>query len=97
MTCPEPGATELDCEFPFLCGLGKGVIASLVLVVILRCVCSTGAEPAALRVRRGRLNHRGDVGVEGLSVGQASVSDRLVVFPMSPIVSLIKKNLWLAP
>ena len=63
VTCPGPEATELDCEFPFLCGLGTGVIVSLALVVILPHVCSTGAEPAALRVRRVRLNHREMLGL----------------------------------
>ena len=57
------------------------VIASLVLVVILRFVCSTGAEPAALRVRRVRLNHRADVGVGRSSVDKSRVSDRLVISP----------------
>ena len=64
------------------------MIVSLALVVILRYVCSACAEPAALRVRRVRLNHRRDVGFKGSGVGPSRVSDRRVVSPVSRIVSL---------
>ena len=96
MICPEPEATELDCEFPFHCGLGTGVIVSLALVVVLRFVCCTGAEPAALWVGRVRLNHRRDVGVEGSGVGGQGLGSSCRI-PGSPIVSLIGSlvGLWM--
>ena len=71
-TCPELEVADLDCEFPLLGGLGTGVIVSLAFVVILRDMCSTGAKPSALRVRRVRLNHREDVGFEGSYEGLGS-------------------------
>ena len=73
MTCPQPEVAALDCEFPFLCGLGLSVIVSFAMVVILRYVCSAGAKPATLRVRRVRLNHKDDVGFEGSNVVRSRV------------------------
>ena len=58
---------------------GYSVIVSLALVATLRCVWSTGAEPPALWVQHVRVNHKGDVGKEGPSVGRSGVSERLVV------------------
>ena len=51
---------DLDCEFSFLCGFGTGVIVTLALGVILRCLCFSRVETAALRVRRVRLNRSED-------------------------------------
>ena len=42
VTRPETGATGVDCEFPFLCGLGMG---SLALVLVLHCVSSAALRP----------------------------------------------------
>ena len=79
MTCPEPQVADLDCEFPFLCGWGTGVLVSLALAVILRYLCSSRVEPANLRVCRVRLNHSEDVRTERSSVAQSRISDRGVV------------------
>ena len=76
----------------FSVALFFSVSVSLALVVILRYFCSTGDEPATLRVRGVRLNHRGDVEVEGSSVGRSRVSDRLVV--SRGAVSLIQIFGW---
>ena len=49
------------------------------LVVIFRYLCSFHVEPAALRVRRVRLDHSEDVITERLNVAQTRISDRCVV------------------
>ena len=50
-TCQEPEVADLDGEFPFLCGLGTGVIVTLALVVpsfplLLPCRTSTAPSPS---------------------------------------------------
>ena len=79
VTCLELEVADLDGEFPFFCGLGTGVIVTFALVVIVRYLCSCRVEPAALRVRRVRLNHSDDSGTEGVGVAQCRNSDRRVV------------------
>ena len=81
VTCAEPEDADLDGEFPFSCGFLTGVIVTLALVVILRYLCSSRVEPAALRVRHGRLSHSEDVGTEGVGVAQSRISDRHVISP----------------
>ena len=79
VTCLEPEVAELDFEFPFLCGLGACVFVAFALVVLLRCRCSSRVEPAALRVRRVRLNHNEDAGTEEVNFAESRISDRRVV------------------
>ena len=79
VTCPEPDGADLDCEFTFFGGLGTGVNVMLALVVILRYLCSSRVEPAALRVRRVRLNRSVQVRTERFNVAQSRISDRRVV------------------
>ena len=76
VTCPELEVAGLDCELSFLCDPGTGVIVALDLMVLLRYRCSSRVEPAPLRVRRVRLAHREDVGV---NCAQSRISDRRVV------------------
>ena len=70
-TCPEPEVADLDCEFPFLCGLGTGVLMTLALVVLSRYRCSSRAGPAALQARRVRLKR--------VNFAQSKICDRPVV------------------
>ena len=49
---------------------------TLALVVLLRYRCSSRVEPAALRVRRVRLNLSEDVRSEGVKRDQFRISDR---------------------
>ena len=53
---------------------------TLALVVLLSHWCSSRVEPAALRVRRVRLNHNEIVRTEGVHFAQSRISDRSVVF-----------------
>ena len=39
--CPEPEVADLNFEFPFLCGLGTGLLVALALAVIHRHLCSS--------------------------------------------------------
>ena len=52
--CPELDIVDQKWKFPFLCGLGTGVLVALALASILRYLCSSSVEPATLRVRRAR-------------------------------------------
>ena len=82
--CSPPfGVSEvavLDFEFPFVCGIGTSVFVALALVVLLRYRCSSRVEPAALRVRRVRVNHSDDVRTDESNVAQSRISDRRAVF-----------------
>ena len=75
--CPEPEVADLDGELPFLCGLVTCVIVTLALVVLLRYRRSSRVEPAALRVRRVRLDHNEDVRTEKSTL--LSPGSRIVV------------------
>ena len=65
VTCPEPEFADPDFEFPFVHGLGTGLLAALALAVIFPCLCSFRVDLVTLRVRRVRLNHSEDVRTEG--------------------------------
>ena len=68
VTCPQPQVADLDFEFPFLCGLGTGVMVEL-------------GDPSsfAFRFRRVRLKHCEDVRTERCKVAQSRISDGRVV------------------
>ena len=81
VTCREHEVADLDGEFPFPCGLGTGVIVTLVLPVILRYLCFSRVEPATHPVHRVRLKHSEAVRIEKSNFAQSRLSDRRVVSP----------------
>ena len=74
-TWAEPEVPDLDCEFSFICGLGAGVIVTLVFVVILRYLLlftrRTSSPPSP--------SSPADVRTEVSNVAQSRISDRSVV------------------
>ena len=66
--CLEPENVDQEWEFPFLCGLGTGVLVALALASIL---CSHRVQPATLRVWRVRPNHSEDARTERSHVVQS--------------------------